>query len=187
MDGGEGTVAIGSAGATFNFPRGLFDWSNVIDVTQGTLTNAGTMTPTDQSDLSGPSQLINKGSIVLSTGIQLAISRNATLVNPVGGLIEVQANDASIGTVTGSDGTLMNEGTVRLSVGAGNYSRITANLDNKGTIDAESGTLDVASTGGNETGGTFTAAGSSTLVLDTGPDVTYMGDLHRLGRRTGLD
>ena len=43
----SGTLVIGPGGATFNFPAGLFQWSGgTIDVTNGNLTNAGSLTIT---------------------------------------------------------------------------------------------------------------------------------------------
>jgi hypothetical protein len=176
---GSGTVAIydndvleiGPGGATFDFPAGLFHWNGTFDVTHGNLINAGSLTVDHyhQNDavLSGPGQLINNGTINLAgTAPRLAIAGTATLVNSAGGLIDILTGSAMIGSETGSDGTLVNAGTLAMSAGAGTTSWVNGNFDSSGRIDVASGTLDPEGTC-NFTGGTFTVASGASLLMNS--------------------
>jgi hypothetical protein len=166
------SLEIGSGGATFDFPPGLFDWSGEIDVTQGDLTNKGTLVVVrgdgTEAVLNGPGHLDNDGTINLAgTTGGLVIAGNATLVNPAGGLIDIQTGSAIIGSETGSDGTLDNAGTLEMSAGAGTTSWVGGILDSSGTIDVASGTLIPEGTC-NFTGGTFTVASGASFLMNSG-------------------
>jgi hypothetical protein len=176
---GSGTVAIyandileiGPGGATFDFPAGLFHWNGTVDVTHGNLTNAGSLTAdyyqAGAAVLTGTGQLINNGTINLAGNApRLAIAGNATLVNASGGSINIKSGSAIIGSESGSDGTLDNAGTLRMSAGAGTTSWVNANLDSSGTIDVASGTLRPRGTC-KFTGGTFTVASGASLLIDS--------------------
>jgi fibronectin-binding autotransporter adhesin len=176
---GSGTVEmydndimeIGTGGATFNFPPGLFHWNGTFDETHGNVTNTGSLLvdnyEADPADLNGPGQLINHGTIDLAgTDPRLAMSGNATLVNAAGGVIDIEVGSA---TIWSASGILENAGTLRMSAGAGASSSVTASLDSSGPINVQSGTLNLDGAGtSNYSGGTFTVSSGASLLINPG-------------------
>jgi hypothetical protein len=190
-------IDIGTAGATFNFGPGLFQWIGGDTTFAGTapLTNTGTMT------LSGPKEttnqdemrldsgtLINQGTIVQNNAGDLVI-RAAVLNNAVGGLYDLQTNSGFVGFGNTSS-TVINSGTLQKSGGGGTSTLgINNGLSNTGgTINVTNGTLVAWDTnGGMSTGGTFTVAAGATLeYANQGASNTFTGTYTGSGAGTFL-
>jgi hypothetical protein len=154
----QGTLAVTSAGATFNLPGSLFQWTGgTIDVLSGNLTNAGTITiaGTQDVNVSGAGSLINNKSINQTSTGHLVLENNATLNNTSKGTYSLAGNGSI--AVSGT-GTFLNAGTLRKSSGTGT-SFITAPLNNTGTVQVLSGTLNIT--------GAVTQVSSNTLTAGT--------------------
>ena len=163
----SGTLAIGTSGATFDFPQGLFQWSGGLIggiTSQGTLTNAST------------------GFI----GVNPGNNGSLTLNNPTfdfGGTVNVESGTLllDVPLVTGSDGsfTVAQGATVDLTAGGDTY---TGTFTGSGA-----GTVAIGGAGfliiGNA-GATFNFPGS--LLQWTGPGIEDLseGDLTNLGTIT---
>jgi hypothetical protein len=178
-----GTLAVGSAGATFNFPAGLFQWrGGFINTSAGNLTNAATgvltlSNPSPTNDfLNGNGMLVNAGTIIQADvgglNLQSTTASATTLLNQAGATYNFQA-DGSIFSTSGN-GTVTNVGTILKTVTAGT-SLIQTVLNNSGVIDVETGTVALATTGGVNTGGNFITGAGATLDLTGGSSVTYTG------------
>jgi hypothetical protein len=122
----------------------------------GVLTNAGTVQ-------------LQSGNLLLSSG---------ELVNLPGALVDFQG-DVSITWGVGNE-LIVNEGTVRKSGGTG-VSVIQAILDNTGTLDAQSGTLQLMGATSGTGAGLFTAEAGATLAFGSGYTVGSGGQVTGAG------
>ncbi|MBI4838964.1 MAG: hypothetical protein HY806_07480, partial [Nitrospirae bacterium] len=139
--------------------------------TGGTL-NAGTYNNFGTFGISGSSKYLygtlnNSGTInhAITNGSYLFISGGAALNNS--GIYNIQ-NDSDFSYVGSGTRTITNTGTFIKSGGTGTSS-IAAQIgfyNNGGTLQADSGTLDIGSL--NSTNGTFNAADGATLLLQGG-------------------
>jgi hypothetical protein len=170
---GAATLAIGSDGATFNFPQGMFQWTNgTIDTTAGTLTNAAGsyMTLSNAGGILQGGTLDNLGTITQLAPSELSLQQpNATVNNS--GLYDIQ-EDSSLGNsspLVGGNGTFNNlaGGTFQKSAGTGTatVSGMPFNNSAGATINVTSGTL-AFSGGGTDTGGTFNVSNGAVLNLN---------------------
>jgi hypothetical protein len=179
----SGTLAVGSSGVTLNFPGSLFQWTGgTVDVSsRGTLTNAAkgviSVAGAADVDLDGQGTLANYGTIVDSSTASFDITRLAGLVNEAGATF----NFTSDGSVTADAlrDVFTNYGLMEKTGGSG-----VTTLDGPfslvgGTLDAESGTIDVEFVAGLSTGGAFDAGlnGSTTAAIDFtgGLTTTFQG------------
>ena len=173
-----GSIVVGSAGATFDFPSGMFQWTGGgINLDGHTLTNTGSMTLANANNVSLfgndffqskndgnlGGTLNNSGTIVEQGTGSLGFYDSVALNNQAGGTY----NFASDGVVY--DGqyspTMANAGTIEKSAGTGTSYIGVPFANNGGAINVGSGTLSLQGNGGISTGGTFTVANGSTLVL----------------------
>jgi hypothetical protein len=180
--GGTGAVTI-SGGAS--------QWSGgTIEVGAGgfAVQNGGSFTLAGGSNLTldGHGTLTNGGTIDDSSSAALIIQSGATLANVSGAAFDFVA-DGSIAQGNGQ-GVFYNAGVLEKTGGAG-ASVVASQFDNiGGTIDAESGTISLATAGGTTIGGTFDAGlgGSTTATIDLtgGNTVNYTGTLSGSGSGT---
>jgi len=200
---GAGTVVVdsgllqpGPAGATFNFPAGLFHWQGGL-IDGGTLTNTGviTLSGTGNKDLGATGVLLNQGTInVADTGIWRLFADNgsaaSSITNEAGAVIDFQG-DADLDWVSGSSPapTVTNHGTVRKSGGAA-VSFLEGNVVNarqEAVLEVQSGTLALHSLG-TSTGGTFHVSSNAALDLvgDANLSPTFSGAYTGSGTGTVL-
>jgi hypothetical protein len=180
---GVGAFIVGAGGVTFDFPPGLLQWGgndiSTINLQGGTLTNTGYLTLSntgpddlDSVALNGNSQpggtLINRGTIIQQGGGDLKLGDRVQVHNQAGATYDFTSDAGIIEGVSGQ--ALSNAGTVEKTGGTGT-SVIGVPFSNLGgTLAADSGTLQLATsdTGGASTGGTFNAAGGAVLELTGG-------------------
>jgi RHS repeat-associated protein len=160
----SGGINIGSGGATFDFPKGMFQWTGgkiANSFVVGTLTNTGFLSINDTSStvtLAAP--LVNQGEIDVQ-GTQ-GMGVDAALDNQAGAVFNFTS---AYGIATGTGSIFSNEGTVKMT-GSG-----TATIDtpfdlNGGTVEADSGNLVLD--GGTNTGGSFVVSQGATIQLAHG-------------------
>ncbi len=158
------TVEIGDAthaGATLNFPAGLFVFIGsgggspfvVGNVSGGSavLTNSGSATfDTTAGSVSlgpsgGPLTFVNQGTITQTgpMGIELG---QGNIINEPGAVYQIQSDGTVTVTATGSAGTLTNQGMFEKSAGTGTSTVASAFVNNGGTIVTQSGTLALSPT-----------------------------------------
>jgi hypothetical protein len=192
---GSGSLAVGSSGASFDMAGNLFQWTGGwIDVSSGgTLNNAvGSVLNLDTSKnnlvLEGngggptaPGSLVNHGTISLAGSKNLYLSSWPTLTNASDGTFDFIGN-ADVST-SYYNGTLVNAGLLEQTGGAGT-STISSWFANSGAITVSTGTLALASSGGTNTGGTFTVSAGATLDLTGGTTVWYQGNYTGSGAGT---
>ena len=178
-----GTITIGSAGATFNFPAGVFQWTGgTLSTPPGaTLNLNGTVALVGSSGevLSGGGTVIIGGTINQTGTGNLYIGGSgttATTVNIPKGSTYNFAADSGIAQGGGGGGILNNAGTITKSTGV-NTSTISSSFSNQGgTLNVQSGTLTLAPVGGASSGGTFNVASGAALNLTGGQTVNYAGN-----------
>jgi hypothetical protein len=181
-------LTLGAGGATFDFPAGMFQWTQG-DIVGGTLTNAGTITTVDgayvkaflngtlnnagtfiqagdsSTNLQFISSTINNSGTILQTGSEaLFLSSDTALNNEAGGLIDLQSDP---GISSSMDSAIVNAGTFRKSAGISSIVSCPFNNAASAVIDVRSGTLTLAA-GGTSSGGNFTFANGATLKLNFG-------------------
>jgi hypothetical protein len=189
----NGTLAAGPTGATLNIPTGLaFDWSggNISVPTNTTLTCNGTLTldnPASSVILQGGGTLQNNGTInqAGAGGLTLESPNNnvaTTLVNAAGATYDFQA-DSYISWIFGAAGVVRNAGLIEKTAGSGTAAIYTPLVNNGGTLDAASGTLQLA-TNTTDTNGTFQATAGATLNLTGGNTIAELGSLTAGGTGT---
>ena len=180
---------MGSAGATFDFPEGLFQWAGAgIDLYGNTLTNAGFMTLTNTGaglygnnyftggstlDLAG--SLINNGTIVQQGAFGFDFCDNITLDNTTTGTYEF-AGDGSI-VRSNLSPSFVNAGTIEKTAGTGTTT-IAVAFANTGNISVLSGTLVVPN-------GSLDLTGSSYIASAPGATIAVSGNL--LGNTQDVD
>jgi len=170
---GNGQLRVGAGGATFNFPGSLFQWTGGQILAQsGSLTNLGTMNLSG-SNLKWMAGTMNNAGVVTHTGagnFQIQWGGNY-FNNQSGALYDLQSDGGLEGT-----GWFNNAGTVRKSAGTG-ISGFNAKLNNTGTVEVLSGTLNFTESvsqisGAALTGGTWKVGTDSTLNITTGSQIT---------------
>jgi hypothetical protein len=142
---------------------GPFTW------TGGTLSGTGTTEADGGIAISGANDkhlngrtLINVATATVTGTGGVEVVNNAVFWNLAGSALDFQ-NDAKFGTFSIFDvrGTLINDGTIQKSAGSGVTHLDLAPLNNRGTVDAQSGTLDLS--GGGLSSGTFLTEPGATL------------------------
>ena len=165
-----GAITIGSGGATFNFPSGLFQWTaGDIDYSGGgVLTNIGVITAAPSSGatvriVSGI--LDNKGTINQSGAGTFVLfgAGGGEVENEAGAVYDFQSDGTPFVEGPGG-GTIVNAGTIEKTGGTGTTTVSNVALNNSGTLDVESGTLALLSPE-TSTGGTFSVATGAVLQL----------------------
>jgi uncharacterized membrane protein len=188
--GGGNNLLIGSGGATFNFPAGMFQWTGgTINLQGNTLTNAGSMTlgsatasttetletRTGISTIVPGGRLLNLGTIVQQGAGSLNIDDTAVVDNH--GTYQLTGagtiHDGS--SISGPASAFDNAGTLTMT-GTGTAD-VTTTLDNSGTALGQGGTLLLEGAVTNT--GTIAADGAAVTVqggtaidgnrLDNGP------------------
>jgi hypothetical protein len=170
---GQGTVRFvagrlnfAGAGSSLNFTPELFQWSgsSPTEIDGGTagVTNLGSLTLTGDGEKRLSHALTNVGTISHGGTGNLVRLNGGDLSNLAGATYEF-TSDADLAT-----NSFINRGTLRKSGGAGASSIDSLTLSNEnGTIDVRSGTLELLSRSGANTGGTFNV--STGAVLDLTP------------------
>jgi uncharacterized membrane protein len=171
------TLTLGGALTVTGTTQFLNDTGNVfISLDGNTLTNRGTLTVggsgnadvrivADTGSLGGT--LLNEGTITQLGLVQLTLDDAVVLNNTTQGTYEL-TGDSTIAYVGGNLPTFVNAGVLHKSGGTGT-SRLFNNLgfENSGTIEVDTGTLTL-DTSGTSTSGTFTIAAGATLDLTGG-------------------
>jgi hypothetical protein len=179
---GGGTFSVYNNAATLSIPSTLaFQWpGGAINVpVNDTLTVSGNLTFAGTSNelLEGGGTLTENGTITQSGSGNLAIAGNTvatTLVIPAGSVYDFAANSGIVYGGGASGGAVTNAGTIEKTAG-GATSTVSAAFNNSGTLSAQSGTLSLAATGGESTGGVFNVGAGAILDLTGGNGVTYSG------------
>jgi len=157
-----GTIAIGMAGATFNFSGSLFQWTGGTLTGSGILTNASTST----LNISGADfktldvTLNNAGTATWSGTGRIRAGDSVAFNNQASALFNAQ-NDQQFVHEFGGPPVFNNAGTFRKSVGTGTTTFNNVTLNNSSTVEVQSGTLSFISAGGTSTGTFTTATGTS--------------------------
>ncbi len=132
--------------ATFNFSEtDNFNWLF------GTLDGGGTLINTNVLNLGGTqAHTINEGSTLENHGIlnitssaDLVINEGSILNNPVAGIIDMQADSGNIRWFNGATSILNNAGLIKRTTTDG-IAEISLELNNSGTIQVETGELEIA-------------------------------------------
>ena len=162
-------------GATVNVNTALAAPAG-LDLNSGTLAGLGPLTIglTSTLTVSGGTtfnlvELENQGTLAITAGSDLVMAANAVIDNS--GTLDLTVD----GDATGSSpsGTINNTGTVKKSGGSGTSDIMASFNDLGGTIEVDSGTLDLGQ--GVSQGGTYTVAAGSDLELASGFDRTISG------------
>ena len=175
----NGWLDVGGAGATFNFPTGMFRWTGgSINLDGHTLNNTGSITLANPNNVTiigngnfsgGPQNgnnlggtFNNAGTFVEQAAGWLGLYDSVAFDNPASGTYTL-ASDAGIyyGNFSVS---LTNAGLINKSAGSGT-SVIGVALNNSGKLKVDSGTLSLEGNGGTSTGGAFNVATGATLIL----------------------
>jgi hypothetical protein len=162
-------------------PQGPLTLNGDIQWTAGRIDGAGPTINNNVITLSGPNSkllsgnLTNNGTIIVTETGDLNINGSGVLNNQFSSLVDLESDAGITGQGT-SVGQLSNLGTVLKSAGTGT-SHIPALSNQGGTLDVESGIMQLGGAGkSNMGGGTFIAGAGAILDLATGSnDGTYMG------------
>jgi hypothetical protein len=174
LAGGAFAPVVG--GVTLNFPGNLFQWSDgVIAAALGDVINQGTMNLVGADDkvLKDDGTLDDQGTIVQTGSGNLGLHSDSaaptTLKIEAGGTYQIES-DSGIDNAFGGSTAVVNAGTIIKTGGTGTSTlTIAGPLANTGTIQAESGTLDLEPTSfaqlalGTLSGGTWNAMRGATL------------------------
>jgi len=169
----NGGIQIQSAGATLNFSGNLFQWAGGYFSAPGTsptLTNIGTLNLVGSGDKAiGGGGFHNAGTIIQSGTGNLQF--NGMMTNDANGTYVIRS-DAGMG----SDGEIDNYGTFKKSAGTG-VSTVFAPGSSPdsfyfslrgGTVEVDSGTLELGRSYPDSTGATFIVAAGAVLDLNSG-------------------
>ena len=186
---GAGTVALqggtlnpGQGGVTFNFPAGMFQWTNGnINTALGDVTNKGVMT------IAGPNThlFFDDGTLddfgtIIQTGSG-SLELHSDNVFPTTLKIEPGASyliEADSGITAAAATAIDNDGIIKKTTGSGtSIIQADGTLTNTGTIEADSGTISLSATiaqvsGSTLTAGTWNALGGSTIQFPAGTNLT---------------
>jgi uncharacterized membrane protein len=178
----HGELVVGAAGATFNFPAGVFQWTGGgIDLDGHTLTNAGTLTLANppnvgiqlyaQGNFDGSNtnnlggKLANTGAMVQQGGGPLQLYDSVIIDNQAAGSFTFAGDDT---IQLGNDSpAFTNEGAFRKSAGSGTASVGVPFRNTAASLEVDSGTLSLP-VGGSSTGTAFMVAPNATLDLSNG-------------------
>ncbi|HEV3344414.1 MAG TPA: DUF4214 domain-containing protein [Pirellulales bacterium] len=178
-----GSIVVGPAGATFNFPAGMFQWTGGgINLDGNTLTNNGSLTLanpnsvtlfaednfTGKNDVNLGGTLINNGTITESGTGTLFFYDSVTLNNRAGGSY-VFASDADL-LLANYAPTFTNAGTIKKTAGAATTTFGVPLANTGGTLEVDSGTLSLAGRGGTSTGAAIDVAAGAALDLTGNTD-----------------
>jgi len=147
------------------------NWAaGALNGTTSTLTNLGTinMTTASINRISGSTTLDNQGVLNFTSGGDLWIDENCILNNPIGGIIDIQADSANI-HFNSVPGVLNNAGLIKKTTSTGeSFISIPIN-NNDGTIQVEVGTLSFQNqtTDKNFNDGTYNVFAGATMDWDT--------------------
>jgi hypothetical protein len=131
----------------------------------GNIINSGTLMLSGADGLTGGSILNNAGTIT-QTGTGLFTLDSSTLNNLAGAVYDFQGDGGwQGGFYAGHDGYVNNSGMIRKSAGAGTTSIYIVLSNTGGTIEAQSGTVNLQTVGGNSTGGVFKASNGAVVAL----------------------
>ena len=159
----NGTLSIGSAGATFNFPAGMFNWSGGA-IANGVLDNTGTITLTGNGAKVLESSLVlnNSGTITDNgTNNNWQLNSSSALNNLSGGVIDMNSADEMLDE-SGTTGSITNQAGALFEATGGSNTVAVPFSNQGGTIDLTVGTLGFTG-GGTQTSGTFNASNGATL------------------------
>ena len=144
--------------------------------TPGTLGGTGTLQVNTGGDV-----LVNSGMKIYATGTltnagsvswaggSISLSPGALIANQIGGVFDIQNNLS----MTGSSASMSNAGLLRKSAGTSTATLIVP-LTNTGTIQVQSGTLALASSG-SSSGGTLLTAASTRLNINSASAFNFSG------------
>jgi hypothetical protein len=174
-----GNLTVGTGGATLNFEQdGMLQWiGTTITLVPDGLINSGSLTLIGSTSrfVRGSGVLTNNGSIIHTGSSSLALQSGTSLLN--NGFYDLRG-DASVGGQQG--GTYQNNGMFIKSQGTGTSNNSHWVNTSTGTIDVESGTLDLTDSFTNngtviiaagmtfQVGGTYTQSGTGTLDVQLG-------------------
>jgi RHS repeat-associated protein len=174
----------GGAGVTLNFPGSMFQWTGgAMELSVGDVTNEGTinLSGSNQTQIYADGTLYDEGTIIQTGAGDFGLhSDNITpttlWIEPGGSY--VLESDAGINDLYNTN-AIVNEGTIQKTDGTGTSTiSVTGQLTNTGTIEADSGTLDLEPTSfaqlssGSLTGGTWNALDGATLKFPSGTTIT---------------
>jgi hypothetical protein len=154
----------------------------------GSVTNNGTMTLTNGVDISDNGTFTNHGTLIEQGttgdltvgGFTNGQGLSVKLDNTATGVIDLQS-DAGF---TSGNGYLRNEGTIEKTGGTGT-SNVGVSMQNTGTIDAESGTIQFIGVDSSDTGtsfgvvstnGTFKTAAGAVIDLARGSELPFVAN-----------
>ncbi|HLJ92627.1 MAG TPA: kelch repeat-containing protein [Gemmataceae bacterium] len=165
---GDGAVTVG----------GLSQWTGgTISLGIGGLTNNGTiaLAASNSFTLAGRGTLVNRGAVNQSANTLFlqGDGNSAVTLDNQGSYTLI--GDGSVDGTKGGAGAIVNEGTFAKASGTGS-SLITAFFDNRGSVKARTGTLNLSSVaqlfGGTLTGGTWSVTDPASLILNNGTPIT---------------
>jgi len=147
------------------------NWTNgVLNGTTSTVTNLGTINliSTAIHQITGDTTLDNQGILNLTSSGGLWIQGSGSILNnPIGGIIDIQADSANIAW-SGTPGVINNAGLIKKTTSTGEASIIIPINNNDGTIQVEVGTLSFQNPlGKNFTDGTYNVFAGATMDWDT--------------------
>jgi hypothetical protein len=179
---GGGTFSVCNGAATLTIPSTIaFQWpGGAINVpVNETLTVNGNLVFDGSNNelLEGGGTLTENGTITQSgTGSLLMAGTSnvaTTLVLPKGSVYDFASN-SGIGYGGGQGGVVTSAGTIEKTAG-GATSAIGVAFNNSGILTVQTGTLSLATTGGENTGGVFNVSSGAILDLTGGNNVAYTG------------
>jgi hypothetical protein len=180
------------AGLTLNFPGNMFQWSGGVFLGDGQpVTNIGVLNLTNAPGLQDA--MLNYGTMNLADNSTFGFSGGggANLYNTPGGIFNIQGNSS----ITGN--SIINSGLILKSAGAGTAQIASVLISYGGTIEADSGTLDLNVNGAGyytnvmfvvsngaaidfltnnstmEIEGNLTATGGGTILMNNGTVFCY--------------
>ncbi|MGA2500599.1 MAG: hypothetical protein ABSH20_22900, partial [Tepidisphaeraceae bacterium] len=181
----NGTVWIGQAGLSLNFPGNMFQWSGgALVAAQGeNVSNLGTMNLTGRESFVSGGVLDDFGTIIQTGGnisgetdaLNIGSSGSATLKIETGASYVMASGPFGPLTLqNASQGSIINAGTLKSSGGA---SLISGYITNSGTLEVDTGTLTLGASlaqfsSGALTGGTWIVGNGATLNFPSGDNIT---------------
>ena len=165
LDGGNFYSDTG--GTVFNFPAGFLQWTGG-GIGGQTLTNQNVITLSGAADKGLFDTLDNDGTIIQTGAGNLILAGYCTINNQADGVYDFQSDAQINGT-----GTLNNAGVIRKTAGAGvsaigppdpiSGNSYFAFNNTGGTLNAQSGAIDIGAGQGRSTGGTFNASANAVV------------------------